>query len=86
MCFPHVLLRHGTSFLTQLLLSSVLSINLDALRIDDDTMLTPKASSGTLHALERTQAKGKAPALDLPPPDSDEWEATPVPATRPGSR
>ncbi|KAL5504141.1 RIM20 [Sanghuangporus vaninii] len=63
-----------------------LPLNFEALRIDEDTMLTPKASSGTLHALERTQAKGKAPALDLPPPDSEEWESTPVPVTRPGGR
>ncbi|EJD06562.1 BRO1-domain-containing protein [Fomitiporia mediterranea MF3/22] len=57
-----------------------LSLNLDGLRIDEDNLPTPKASSGSLHPVEKSHSKGKAPDIHLPPPDSDEWEATPMPA------
>ncbi|KAH8118025.1 BRO1-domain-containing protein [Phellopilus nigrolimitatus] len=67
-----------------------LSQSLDALRLEDDDLPTPKASSTPLHDPEPEKANVlKSPLPDashsLPPPDSDEWESTPFIAPRPPS-
>lgn len=59
-----------------------LSQSLDALHIDEDDLPTPKVSNGPLRPLSPDKSDTTKPesrkalgvAIELPPPDSDEWE------------
>ncbi|KAI5122282.1 hypothetical protein M0805_002362 [Coniferiporia weirii] len=64
-----------------------LSQHLDALHVEDDNRPTPKGSTPALPDVSEPVKAVEAPpttrgdSASLPPPDSDEWEATPVPAS-----
>jgi len=71
-----------------------LSQNLDRLRISDEDPSTPKGSSVNLQEEVTASPKpvpsapiaARGAALDLPPPDSDEWEETPYPVAQQPSK
>ena len=66
------------------LLSRWLAQNFEALRIDEDYLPTPKATTGPLqpdldvpNMSKPSTKKATGGVFDLPPPDSDEWQAAP---------
>ena len=80
MFFPSGLNHNLIGFL----LSRWLAQNFEALRIDEDDLPTPKATTGPLqpdldvpNMSKPSAKKAIGGVFDLPPPDSDEWQAAP---------